>query len=143
MSFLAYPDHNSARNLHVWNNEAFDDNHDDEAEESEQSVSLDGSDSFDSSSNKENRRPHFSESPVNPAQAIRDGPDGEKLQGKPLKLLFEEGLVGPFLDIYDNEDQIDRSEGEIDCEMREIAVEIGRLASRFEALRLEKGGKPR
>ncbi|KAK9156089.1 hypothetical protein Sjap_003569 [Stephania japonica] len=135
MSFLAYPDPNTARNLHVWNNLAFDD--DDETEESEQS--LNGSDSFDSNSGKENRRPHFGESSrVNLAEAICDG---EKFRGKPLRLLFEKGLIEPFVEISDNEDQIDRSEGEIDCEMREIAVEIRRLALKFEALRLVKEGK--
>ncbi|XP_058073161.1 uncharacterized protein LOC131221884 [Magnolia sinica] len=136
MSILQYPDAISSPNVQMYNNATFDDvDASDEyaikaSWEPLQYLSIAGSDPLESDSSKENRTPAFCRSPV---VTKSQPPNKRNSQGKPLKLLFKEGLLSPPPTMTDSK--------KIDAEIEEIEREIGRLSSRLEALRIEKGGK--
>ncbi|KAL5730675.1 hypothetical protein ACHQM5_003472 [Ranunculus cassubicifolius] len=59
--------------------------------------------------------------------------------GKPLKILFKQGIIRcpPETELND-ESEVEFDDGEIDVEIEEIEMEISRLSSKLEALRVRK-----
>ncbi|KAL5976239.1 hypothetical protein ACLOJK_041891 [Asimina triloba] len=128
MSILQYPNTISSPNAKIYNNAAFDDASDEVGKASWaplQSIPI-PIQALDSNSSKENRSPVFCPST---GLAISQPPDTRISQGKPLKLLFKQGLLSPPPPIEPTK---------LDAEIEDIEKEISRLSSRLEALRIEK-----
>ncbi|KAL5581903.1 hypothetical protein UlMin_014345 [Ulmus minor] len=156
MSILQYPDAMDAPDLQIWNNAAFDN------DESEGSFAIKASwsdmppvfvnhssESLQSDCSKENLSPDFAKTPLYvksslPVKPLHPNTTVGNSQGKPLKVLFKEGLVDvpsavskkPFE--VQEEGEKGNNEKNIDSEIEEIEKEISRLSSKLEALRLEK-----
>lgn len=127
MSVVQYPEPINTQNLQIYNNAAFDAGaNPSSAMQSSwvrlQSVSVDQPETLESDSSKENRIPAISSK--SPPLTRRNS------HGKPLKLLFKQGLLSPPLSSEQPE--------KFDKEIEEIEKEINRLSSRLEALRIEK-----
>ncbi|KAM6572786.1 hypothetical protein CsatA_016866 [Cannabis sativa] len=139
-SILQYPDTMDGPDLQVWNNAAFDD---DDFECSASTIKASWStlhsdlvnrsfESFESDYSKENLSPGFMKTPVTvkssvPIKPLQPNSAILNSHGRPLK--FEHFL---------KEGQKERDEKKIDSEIEEIEIEISRLSSRLEALRIEK-----
>ncbi|KAK9285706.1 hypothetical protein L1049_024905 [Liquidambar formosana] len=144
MSVLECPD------IQIWNNAAFDNG---ESEDSGaiksswthlQPIFVSLSESIESESSKENQSPVLGKSLVSvkspiPIKALHPNGAIGNSQAKPTKLLSKQGLVVPP-DVAANKGNVDEICGErnIDSEIVEIELEINRLSSRLEELRLEK-----
>ncbi|XP_026452419.1 uncharacterized protein LOC113352875 [Papaver somniferum] len=140
MSILQYPESINTSDLQIWNNVAFDDD-----AETDESIAIKDSSSWyplqpilmnqsktleDFDSLKENRSPVSLISPS--AKAVES-------KGKPLKVLFKQGLLSPSLFVStDDKNQGNLDGDNVDTEIEEIELEINRLSSKLEALRLEK-----
>ncbi|KAF9594900.1 hypothetical protein IFM89_035061 [Coptis chinensis] len=132
--------------VQIWNNAAFD-NGDTVVKDSfssMQSVSGDGSE-FDSEFglSKENYCPDLCTSPVCLRSPMNVKPlcvnnGNVKSQGKPLKVLFKQGLLDPMPSVCDNGGEVVRDDSKIDEEMEEIEKEVSRLLLKLGSLRLEK-----
>ncbi|XP_077242111.1 uncharacterized protein LOC143882515 [Tasmannia lanceolata] len=138
MSILQYPDPISTQNMQIWDNAAFDGITDESAIKPSwvplQPIIFNGSEGIESESSKENRSPVGYKSPITAKSPTPIKPKNS--QGKPLKLLFKQGLLNPSSTLSDS----DNSE-KIDIEIGEIEKEISRLSSRLEELRIEKEGR--
>lgn len=125
MSVLQHPEAINPHNLQVYDNAAFDDAAAYPSSSIKDSwvplqpISLNVPQPPESDSTKENRSP------------ISTKPN-RMSQGKPLKLLFKQGLLDP-------PPQTDPKN--IDDEIQQIEQEINRLSSRLESLRIEKSGQ--
>ncbi|XP_042482111.1 uncharacterized protein LOC122062543 [Macadamia integrifolia] len=153
MSILQYTDAINPPDLQVWNNAAFDKGYSDKSANikaswcsSLQSISINCSDSLASDSSKENLSPAFGNGNVSlksptPLKPLQQNEAAGRSQGKPLKLLFTEGmlLLSPTPSKTENEATGDHNK--IDTEIEQIELEISRLTSKLEALRLEKAEK--
>ncbi|KAK9085067.1 hypothetical protein Sjap_025478 [Stephania japonica] len=127
MSVVQFPDLVTVPELQIWNNEAFDPKEGDDR----------------GGELKENVSPGLCRSPVCTKSPMGDkGLDTNgtvaKSQGKPLKILFKEGLLRP--NVFAAESANARDERKIDAAIEEIEKEIGRLSCKLETLRLEKAG---
>ncbi|XP_052178816.1 uncharacterized protein LOC127792382 [Diospyros lotus] len=142
MNILQYPEGMNALDLQIWNNAVFDNGESEDTAITRRSslsplktISVNRSESLGSVSSKENQSPVAGKSSVSiktPAQVKplqSNGVIGNS-QGKPMNPLPKKSLIG-------NEAQV-RDERKIDAEIEEIQMEISRLSSRLEALRLEK-----
>lgn len=134
MSVLPYPEAINAQKLQIYNNATFDDAEDPSSAIKDswvplQPISLNQSEPPETDSSKENRSPAFCKSPISTES---HPPTNRMSQGKPLKLLFKQGLVHP-------PEPIDPKN--IDEEIQQIENEIDRLTSRLAALRIEKSGQ--
>ncbi|PIA34381.1 hypothetical protein AQUCO_03800176v1 [Aquilegia coerulea] len=127
MNVLQYPSSiDVEKDVQIWNNAAFDNG----------DIIDISSSSSSSHSSKENKIPSHSfglcRSPVCLNSSVKNS------HGKPLKVLFKEGLL---LNHYDHQkignDEI-RDVSKIDAEMEDIEKEIRGLSLKLESLRLEK-----
>ncbi|KAF7142056.1 hypothetical protein RHSIM_Rhsim06G0152100 [Rhododendron simsii] len=145
MSVLQYPEAMNASDLQIWNNAAFDNGESEDTTITRRSsfsplkpIFVNRSESLDSVSSKENhspvpRKPLVSvKTPLPVKPLLSNGVLGNS-QGIPKKPL----LKNPVLKDDKKEEEV-RDETKIDAEIEEIQVEITRLSSRLEALRLEK-----
>ncbi|XP_042519229.1 uncharacterized protein LOC122093027 [Macadamia integrifolia] len=154
MSVIQYPDAINAPELQIWNNAAFDSGDKDESAAmnaswcSLQSISISCSESHESDSSKENFSPDFCKSNVSlkfstPLKPLQQNDATGRTEGKPLKLLFKQGILlpSPTKPPSKTENEGPRDHSNIDTEIEEIEMEISRLRSKLEALRLEKAEK--
>lgn len=158
MNILQHPVAMNERDIQIWKNAA------PENEESKVSATTNkcswsnfqpclvnlSSESLESEYSKENVSPLLLKTPVcvkssQPIQPLHpNSAIGRSSHGKPLKLLFKEGLLEPFSEILKEKDEVQeerdvgRDEKKIDMEIKGIEKEMSRLSSRLEALRLEK-----
>ncbi|KAG9150042.1 hypothetical protein Leryth_010088 [Lithospermum erythrorhizon] len=125
MSVMQYKDGISDKDVHIWNNAVFDE---DSSVVKKPFLMINPLDSLESFSSKENQSPSYVSSfksqfaplkPINPNVAS--------------KLHFKRDNYSTGFDITD--------EIEIDNEIEEIEMEMNRLASRLEALRINKAQK--
>ncbi|KAF8413993.1 hypothetical protein HHK36_001991 [Tetracentron sinense] len=148
MSILQYPDAINAPEIQIWNNAAFDNGDADKSADIKaswcplQPVFVNRPETFESDSSKENQSPTFRKSPVSvkspiPIKPLNLNAPIEISQGKPLKLLSKQALL-PTPTFSKDGIEGDRDERKIDIEIQEIELEISRLSSKLEALRLEK-----
>ncbi|XP_010277923.1 PREDICTED: uncharacterized protein LOC104612264 [Nelumbo nucifera] len=150
MSILQYPDAVKAPDLQIWNNAAFDNGGLDESAKAKDSwcplqpIFVNQSETLESDSSKENQGPAICKSPVSvkspmPNKPLHpNGATGRYSQGKPLKLLYKQGLLPHSPTSSDNGSDATRDVSKIDTEIEEIEMEISRLSSKLEELRLEK-----
>ncbi|XP_043687416.1 uncharacterized protein LOC122638623 [Telopea speciosissima] len=154
MSVVQYPDAINAPDLQIWNNAAFDSGDKDESAAmntswcSLQSISIGRSESQESDSSKENLSPDFCKSNVSlkssrPLKPLQQNDANGRSEGKPLKLLFKQGILlpSPTIPSTKTENEVARDDSNIDTEIEEIELEISRLTSKLEALRLAKTEK--
>ncbi|KAK9089491.1 hypothetical protein Scep_028573 [Stephania cephalantha] len=127
MSVVQFPDLVTVSDLQIWNNEAFDPKEGDDR----------GGQSKENVSPTLCRSPVCTKSPVS-NKGLNTNGIVAKSQGKPLKILFKEGLLRGNVFVAENETA--RDERKIDAEIEEIEKEISRLSCKLEALRLEKAG---
>ncbi|KAF8411236.1 hypothetical protein HHK36_003783 [Tetracentron sinense] len=149
MSILQYSDSINAPELQIWNNATFDDGDVDESTDIKsssyqlQSICVNRSETLECDSSKENQSPAFCKSPVSVKSPIPikplcpNGAIGNS-QGKPLKLLFKQDLRLPSPTVAKNGSEALHDDRKIDTEIEEIELEISRLSSKLEALRIEK-----
>ncbi|KAJ8568840.1 hypothetical protein K7X08_032471 [Anisodus acutangulus] len=137
MSVLQYPDGINPTDVQIWNNAAFD-NGDSEDLSSLKLSWLRPSDSFESDmSSKENQTPLYKNFSVNISSPM------------PIKPLQPNGAMEnsriksnkPILTRKNGKDNDLRDVKKIDEEIEEIEMEISRLNSKLEALRIEKAEK--
>ncbi|KAJ4982153.1 hypothetical protein NE237_032990 [Protea cynaroides] len=152
MSVLQYPDAINDPDLQLWNNAAFDTGESDQSASmkdswcSLQSISINRSESPESDSSKENQSPAFSNANVSvksptPLKFLRQNEATGRSQGKPLKLLFKQGMLLPSPTPSKTENDAAPDDSKIDTEIEQIELEISRLTSKLDALRLEKAEK--
>uniref|UniRef100_A0A5B7BUM3 Uncharacterized protein n=1 Tax=Davidia involucrata TaxID=16924 RepID=A0A5B7BUM3_DAVIN len=148
MSILQYQEAINASDLQIWNNAAFDNGESEDSAAIRASWSplkpifVNRSESLDSVSSKENQSPGFGKTLVSvktpvPVKPLHPNGAIGNSQGKPTKLLFKQGLVEEAISKNGSEEEV-RDEKKIDSEIEEIEMEISRLSSRLEALRVEK-----
>ncbi|KAH7861728.1 hypothetical protein Vadar_029985 [Vaccinium darrowii] len=130
----------NASDLQIWNNAAFDNGESEDTSIARRSsfsplkpIFVNRSESVDSISSKENqsppRKPLVSVKTPLPVKRLHlNGVDGNN----PTKPLFKKPVL------KDKKEEESRDETKIDAEIEEIQMEITRLSSRLEALRLEK-----
>ncbi|KAF5948390.1 hypothetical protein HYC85_014347 [Camellia sinensis] len=142
MSVLQYPEAMNASDLQVWNNAAFDNGDSEDIAIIRSSWSplkpilVNQSESFDSLSSKENQSPvpeksHHQSRPLHPNGIIGNS------QENPPTTLLNHSLIEKTVFKNANKEVL-RDEKKIDAEIEEIQMEITRLSSKLEALRLEK-----
>ncbi|GMP67061.1 hypothetical protein CsSME_00027177 [Camellia sinensis var. sinensis] len=148
MSVLQYPEAMNASDLQVWNNAAFDNGDSEDIAIIRSSWSplkpilVNQSESFDSLSSKENQSPVTEKSHVSlktPAPIKPLHPNGiiGNSQENPPTTLLNHSLIEKTA--FKNANKVVlRDEKKIDAEIEEIQMEITRLSSKLEALRLEK-----
>ncbi|KAI5660759.1 hypothetical protein M9H77_20082 [Catharanthus roseus] len=154
MSVLRYPEGMNSMDLQIWDNAAFDNG---ESEDSSAIVksswspfkpSLNSSlESMDSFSSKENRSPLLEKNSVSaksqlPIKSIlQNGAAVENSRIKSVKANSKLGFVENSVLKSGNEGEMIRDDKKIDQEIEEIEKEISRLASKLEALKVEKAEK--
>ncbi|KAF5193351.1 hypothetical protein FRX31_017064 [Thalictrum thalictroides] len=147
MSVLQYPSSIDVKDVQIWNNAAFDNGDTETTSASSSSIvqSLSFNDSeiveLDSHSSKENfSPPRLCRSPVclnSSVKPLHPNIVNGNSHGKPLKVLFKEGLLLHHHHHHTGNDEI-RDVSKIDAEMEEIEKEICRLSLKLESLRVEK-----
>ncbi|XP_059661990.1 uncharacterized protein LOC132308053 [Cornus florida] len=139
---------NNISDLQIWNNAAFDNGESEESSAIKASWSplkpllVNRSESLDSASSKENQSPVFGKSPVpvkSPAPVKPLRPNGAigNSQGKATKIFSKQGLAENSFPKNGTEQEF-RDEKKIDTEIEKIEMEICRLSTRLEALKVEK-----
>ncbi|XP_009768470.1 uncharacterized protein LOC107818478 [Nicotiana tabacum] len=152
MSVLQYPEGINPADVQIWNNAAFDNGDSEDLSSLKRSWSplkpllVRPSDSFESDfSSKENQTPLFENSSVNlssplPIKPLNPNGALENSRLKPNKLNSKQGFDEMAARKSGKENDF-RDEKKIDVEIEEIEMEISRLNSRLEALRIEKAEK--
>ncbi|CAN4103370.1 unnamed protein product [Withania somnifera] len=143
MSVLKYPEGINPADVQIWNNAAFDNG--DSADFSSLKRSC-LSDSFESDvSSKENQTPSFENSSVNLSSSIPIKPfhSNGALENSRIKTnrSISKKCSDEMVTRKSGKDSDIRDERRIDEEIEEIEMEISRLNSKLEALRIEKAGK--
>ncbi|XP_016515764.1 uncharacterized protein LOC107832430 [Nicotiana tabacum] len=152
MSVLQYPEGIDPADVQIWNNAAFDNGDSEDLSSLKRSwsplkpLSVRPSDSFESDlSSKENQTPLFENSSVNlssplPIKPLNPNGALENSRLKPNKPNSKQSL-DEMAARKSGKGNDFRDEKKIDEEIEEIQMEISRLSSRLEALRIEKAEK--
>ncbi|XP_027185586.1 uncharacterized protein LOC113783602 [Coffea eugenioides] len=160
MSVLQYPEEMNSSDLQIWNNAAFDNG---DSEDSSAILKrswsplkprfLNPSDSLESFSSKENENQthQFQHSSISSVSSLKSpmsqplkvlDPNGavERSRIKSIKGNYNQGFADKPILRSNNEGEV-HDEKKIDKEIEEIEMEISRLSSRLEALKIEKAEK--
>ncbi|CAI9090382.1 OLC1v1025145C1 [Oldenlandia corymbosa var. corymbosa] len=154
MSVLQYPEGMNSSDLQIWNNAAFDNGDSEDLSaigkrswSPLKPVLLNSTDSIQSLSCKENQSPQFllnssissvkSPLPLRPKVNNNSIVTVEDSRIKPAKVNSKMGLEEKSVS-WSGSDWEVRDEGKIDKEIEEIEMEINRLSSRLEELKMQK-----